>query len=90
MPSHTLVTMKSPLKDEFDYYLANQDELVKKYRGKVVAIKNGKVLGAYSDEATAVAEVEKTEALGTFLVQRVEPGAEGHSQSFFHRVVVPA
>lgn len=78
--------MESPLKREFEYYLANQDALIAKYNGKVVAIKDQKVLGAYADEATAVAETQRHHALGTFLVQRVEPGTGAYTQTFHSRV----
>lgn len=76
--------MESPLKAEFEYYLAHQDEIVRAYRGRYVVIKNQRVLGAYSDQQTAIDETTKSEALGTFLVQRAEPGA--YSQTFHSRV----
>jgi hypothetical protein len=78
---------KSQLKDEFDYYLANQDELVGKYAGRVIAIKGGKVLGDYDDELTAVTETQKEHKIGTFLVQRVTPGDAAYTQTFHSRVV---
>ena len=36
--------MPSALKKEFDFYLANQDEMVAKYDGRVIAIKDGTCL----------------------------------------------
>lgn len=78
--------MESPLKREFDYYLANQPDFVKKYNGKFVVLKNCRVIGSYDDEATAVAETARTEALGTFLVQKVEPGTSAYTQTFHSRV----
>lgn len=78
--------MDSPLKREFEYYLAHQDELVKKYNGRFIAIKNGVVLGAYPDAATAVTEAQKSHALGTFLVQKVEPGSAAYTQTFHSRI----
>lgn len=78
--------MPSPLQDEFDYYLKHQAELVAKYRGKYVAIKSDRVLGAYDTEIAAVTETSKTEELGTFLVQKVEPGTDAYTQTFHSRV----
>jgi len=75
----------SPLKAEYDYYLANKAEMVKKYNGKFIVIKGGRVLGAYDDAGSAVTVTQKTEALGTFLVQEVEPG-DSVTQSFHSRV----
>jgi len=75
------------LKAEFDFFLEHQDELVAKYRGKFLAIKNGKVLGEYTTDLEAVTETAKTEPLGTFLVQKVEPGTAIYTQTFHSRVV---
>lgn len=74
------------LEKEFAYYREHQDELVAKYNGKVIVLKNGQVLGAYDDELTAVTETQKTHELGTFLVQRVGPGKDSYQQTFHSRV----
>ncbi len=42
------------LKDEFTYYLDNQMELAKKHEGKVLVIKDKKVVGIYSSELEAL------------------------------------
>lgn len=78
--------MESPLKPEFEYYLAHQAELIKEHDGKFVVIKNKKVIGVYDDQATAVSETQKDHELGTFLVQKVEPGTDAHTQTFHSRV----
>ena len=38
------------LKDDFRYYLTHRDELLKKYEGKFLAIKDQQVIGVYMDE----------------------------------------
>jgi len=77
----------SPLKPEFDYYVANQDDFVKKYNGKVIVLKNKQVIGTYDDVPTAIFETQKKgEILGTFLVQKVEPGTGAYTQTFHSRV----
>ena len=78
--------MESPLKPEFEYYLANQDDLVKKHDGKFVVIKNKKVIGVYENQVTAVSQTQKAHELGTFLVQKVERGTDAHTQTFHSRV----
>lgn len=75
------------LREEFQYYLDHQDEMVQKYDGKVIVIKGGTVLGAYDDELTAISETQKTHELGTFLVQRVSRGPNAYTQTFHSRVV---
>ena len=79
--------MESVLKKEFEYFLANQKELVDKYNGKFVVIKDCQVIGSYDDEMNAIAETQKSHKLGTFLVQKVSPGTSAYTQSFTSRVV---
>ncbi len=74
------------LEPEFEYYKDHQDELVEKYRGQFVVIKDGEVLGAYPSYEAAYAETSKTHELGTFLIQEVQPGKAGYTQTFHSRV----
>jgi hypothetical protein len=78
--------MPTPLKAEFDYYVAHQDELVAKYHGLFVVIRGNEVLGAFKSELEAVREVSKKYPAGTFLVQKCEPGKENYTQSFHSQV----
>lgn len=79
--------MTKPLEKEFKYYLDNQDELVKKYNGKVIVIKNQKVIGIYDSEITAIQETSKNESLGTFLVQKCTLDNENYKQTYHSRVL---
>lgn len=79
--------MSSPLQREFEYYLAHQPEMVEKYDGKFIVIKDCKVLGVYDNELTAITESQKEHKLGTFLVQKVTPGDSAYSQTFHSRAV---
>ena len=81
--------MNSVLEKEFDSYLANQDAMVEKYDGKVIAIKNGEVLGAYDSYLAAVTETEKHHEPGTFLLQRVSVGSEAYTVTVHSRVGAP-
>jgi hypothetical protein len=74
------------LKKEFKYYLDHQDELIKKYNGKFVVIKDGQVIGSYDSQFEAVEETSKKYELGTFLVQKCEPGSESYTQTYHSRV----
>lgn len=78
--------MSQLLKSEFEYYLGHQAELVDKYKGKYIVIKGGAVIGVYDDQASAIIETQKVHKLGTFLVQRVEPGSDSYTQTFHSRV----
>jgi hypothetical protein len=77
----------STLSKEFQYYLDHQDELVKKYNGKFIVIKDCSVIGAYDDELEAINETQKKYKLGTFLVQKCEPGSEAYTQTYHSRVM---
>jgi len=79
--------MESRLKKEFDYYLANQDDLIILYSGTFVVIKDEQVIGSYPDEISAINEAQKKNKIGTFLVQKVEPGDAAYTQTFHSRVV---
>lgn len=74
------------LEKEFEFYLKNQGELVKKYNGKYIVIKNQQVIGAFESEIEAVEKTSANHKLGTFLVQKCEPGQESYTQTYHSRV----
>ena len=76
----------SELEKEFNYYLEYQDELVKKYNGKFIVIKNCEVIGTFDSELEAVEKTAEKHELGTFLVQKCEPGSESYTQTYHSRV----
>ena len=78
--------MKANLEKEFKYYLEHQAALVKKHGGKFIVIKDLAVIGVYDSELLAVQETAKSHSLGTFIVQKCEPGEESHSHVFHSRV----
>jgi Family of unknown function (DUF5678) len=78
--------MASPLQQEFEYFLANQQEFVKQYNGKFIVIKDRKVIGSYDDQISAINETQKLHKVGTFLVQKVVPGDTAYTQTFHSRV----
>ena len=74
------------LEEEFNYYLRHQEELIRKYKGKFVVIKGDVVIGDYESELEAVEETSKQHQLGTFLVQKCEPGNESYTYTYHSRV----
>ena len=76
------------LRREFQYYLDNQSELVKKYNGRVLVIVGERVVGDYDDFDQALSKsIEKKYEVGTFLVQECAPGDEAYTQTFHSRVI---
>jgi hypothetical protein len=78
--------MMEKLEKEFKYYLEHQDELVKKYNGKFIVIKDRQVIGAFDSELEAIEKTAEKHELGTFLVQKCEPGSESYTQTYHSRV----
>ena len=76
----------SALQQEFQYYLANQEELIEKYDGRVIAIKGEEVLGDYDSYLSALTETTKDHKEGTFLLQKVSAGAQDYTATFHSRV----
>jgi hypothetical protein len=79
--------MVEQLKKEFQYYLEHQKELVKQYKGKFIVIKGNEVIGAYDSELEAVTETSQQHELGTFLVQKCEPGTSSYTQTYHSRAI---
>lgn len=74
------------LEQEFQYYLSHQSELIEKYNGRFIVIVGESVIGDYTSEASAFFETEKTNEVGTFLIQYCEPGEGAYTQVFHSRV----
>lgn len=75
--------MKVLLKAEFQYFIDHQKELVKKYEGKVLVIKDNQVIGAYETELQALTETCKTHEMGTFLIQKCDRGEDAYTAHFY-------
>lgn len=60
--------------NELEYFIANQEQLVDQYAGKVLVIKDQRVIGAYDTSLEAYTEAQKTYELGTFMLQPCVPG----------------
>lgn len=75
------------LDKEYKYYKDNQNELVKKYKNKVIVIIGNEVVGVYDDERTAYQESITKHKIGTFLIQKCVPSEEAvqtfHSRAIF-------
>ena len=76
------------LEKEFKYYINHQAELVEKYNGKFIVIKDCKVIGAFDSELEAINTTSEQYELGTFLVQKCEPGSESYTQVYHSRVAL--
>ncbi len=66
-------------KEELDYFIANQEALLKQHQGKVLAIKHQQVLGAYDNPLEAFSETVKQHPAGTFMIQPCAPGPDAYT-----------
>jgi len=78
----------SYLQKQLDYFKSYQDELVKKYEGKFLVIKDQEIQGVYNTEIEAYTDAKKKFELGTFLIQQCLPGQESYTQTFHSRVAL--
>ncbi len=69
------------LEKDFEYFIANQEELVSKYLGKFIVIKDQQVVEAYATPLEAYLEAKKSFEVGTFLIQACIPGPEAYTVS---------
>ena len=76
----------SDVKQLFQFYLDHQAELVKKYNGKYIVIKDNEVVGAFDNNADAYFDSEQKYGLGNFLIQLCTEGDEAYTQRFTSRV----
>jgi hypothetical protein len=60
------------LKDDFEYYTANQEDIIKDHLGEYVVIKNSAIVGYFREEAKAFEAMIGNE-LGTFIVKKCQP-----------------
>ncbi len=79
--------MQKPLEQEFNYYLQHQAELVEKYSGKFIVIKDQEVIGAYDSELEAIEKTSEKFELGSFIVQKCSSGDNNYTQTYHSRVV---
>lgn len=74
------------LKEEYNYYIENQEALKKDYLGKFLVIKNKMIMGSYLSLEEALVNALKTEKAGTFLVQLCDEDEQIPTQTFHSRV----
>ena len=64
------------MNDNFKWFMEQYSELSKLYGDSFIVIKDKKVIQTYSTYAEAVLETQKTEDLGTFIVQECRKTGE--------------
>jgi len=70
------------IEKEFNWFLENQEELVKKYNGKILVIVDQEVKGAFDTDPEAYGFATKNFDYGSFLLQECVPGEEAYTITF--------
>lgn len=77
----------STLNINYEYYLANHDQLCEKYLNKFIIIKDKNVCGSYDTFEEAIEEAQKMYKLGTFIIQECTKDVDTPTQVFHSRVI---
>lgn len=80
------MTENDSLDRAFEFYLENQSELVEKFDGKFIVIKDDEIVGVYDNEIDAVTASTTKYPKGSFLVQHVTQGNDEYTEVFHSRV----
>jgi hypothetical protein len=73
------------LEKEFEYYLANQGKLLKKYNNRYLVIVDEQVVGDYDTHEQALFQSQKKHKIGTFLIQKCTEGDGDYTVTFHSR-----
>ncbi|CAK7066431.1 MAG: hypothetical protein DELT_01655 [Desulfovibrio sp.] len=74
------------MKTQLDLYRHNQERIVQDFNGKIIAVKDGEVVGEFPSKTDALEFMAARYEPGTFLVIRCTPGDEEYTRRFRTRV----
>lgn len=64
---------------ELNFFVKNQERLVKEYPGKALAIKGEDILGVYDSPLEAYLEMQSKQQLGSVMIQVCTPGPDAYT-----------
>lgn len=66
-------------KDELDFFIRNQEGLVKQYAGKALVIKGNEILAVHDTPLAAYMQVQQDKQLGEVMIQVCAPGPDAYT-----------
>ncbi len=66
---------------ELQFFITNQDALVKKYLGKILTIENEKVIGVFDTPLDAYLSAQRNDQLGKVMIQPCQEGPGAYTVS---------
>lgn len=80
--------MNNPVfKTELNFFIANQNNLVKKHHGKILVIKGRTIVGVYRSALEAYLQAQKKHKLGTFMIQPCQPGPSAYTVTISSNII---
>lgn len=73
----------SPLRENLDWYIANQKELSARYDGKILLIVDQKLVRVFDSMAAAYATALKSYKPGSFTLQPCSPDADSYTLTLY-------
>jgi len=71
------------MQTQLEMYIHQQNMLVAEYKGKIIALKDGKVLGEYSTRTDALEDMQRRHlAPDEFMIIKCTPGDEEYTARF--------
>jgi len=71
------------MRTQLDMYIERQNALVAEYNGKIIALKDGEVLGEYPTKTDALEDMQRKRLVpGEFMIIRCTPGDEEYTRHF--------
>ena len=64
---------------ELAFFIAHQDELVAKHRGKALVLRGEEVVGSYDTPLEAYVSAQQKFPPGTFMIQPCQPGPDAYT-----------
>lgn len=65
--------------EELDFFIKNQDGLVKQYVGKALVIQGQKLCAVYNSALEAYLQVQRDQQLGKVMIQMCLPGPDAYT-----------
>jgi hypothetical protein len=77
------MTVPDTLKQNLDWYIANQKDLSAKHNGKILLIVDQKLIGAFDSMDEAYARALKNYTPGTFTLQPCSPDPDSYTLTLY-------
>lgn len=75
---------------QLQYFIDNQEALVREYGGQIIVLVDERVVGAYPTTLEAYLDASAKYEPGTYMIQKCEPGEDAYTVTLSSALVMPA